>query len=237
MSGQRPDHDALEGRRPLRRVRVADQVFDALAESLLAGDFPPGASLPSERALADQFDVSRLLVRQALHRLADLGLIKVRQGGATTAADPTQCDHPGVGVLALRFGPQRADAVRALRERQIAGGLSIMLLAARRVTPADVEILSGIVDAFESGGDEADSSAFWTTLADITRNPFFQRETRYWSRVIREHDLLRQRPHLAPAQRVLGLRHLVRALAEGEGVLEAYAQMASVLLDRLDDGG
>jgi hypothetical protein len=85
------------------------------------------------------------------------------------------------------------------------------------------------------GGDEADSSAFWTTLADITGNPFFQRETRYWSRVIREHDLLRQRPHLPPAQRVLGLRHLVRALAVGEGVLEAYAQMASVLLDRLGD--
>ncbi len=52
-------------------------------------EFPPGRRLPSERELADTYDVSRITVRQALDLLAREGLIRRRRGrlGGTFVAD------------------------------------------------------------------------------------------------------------------------------------------------------
>ena len=218
----------------VRPTRVAEQIFDELARLIMAGDLGPGETMPSERTLAEQFGVSRLLVRQAIHRLGDLGLLTVRQGGATVVTDPAHCDHPEVGVLALRFSPDTDRQVRALRERQIAGGLSMLLLAARHFQPTDADALYEIVDAYAADPEADHDEAFWTYLAQLTANSFFQRETRYWFRVVREHEPLRARSHLPHDLRVAGYRSLVDRLKVGTGVLEAYAAMATMLLDGLN---
>jgi len=222
------------GWKRVRPGRVSEQVFEQLARAIMGGEWSPGVALPSERVLAQEFDVSRLLVRQAIHRLGDLGLVTVRQGGATVVSDPDTCDHPEVGVLALRFSPDSAGQRRALRERQIAGGLSMLLLAARRFGPDDAEALRRCVAAYrvdpEGGGDQD----FWAHIAGMTNNPFFRRETRYWHRVISETAPLRDRLHLSHDVRVAGYSRLVDCLESGEGVLDAYAKMANHLLDRLE---
>ena len=96
---------------------VADAVFEQLAASILSGELPAGASLPPEKQLASRFDVSRLIVRQAVHRLASIGLLRARQGGATLVLDWTAADHPQVGELALRHSPERTSLLRKLRGR------------------------------------------------------------------------------------------------------------------------
>jgi len=217
----------------LKPTRVADQVFDELARLIVNGSLAPETAMPSERALSDQFGVSRLLVRQAIHRLGELGLVTVRQGGATMISDPDRCDHPEVGVLALRFGPDTTAQLRALRERQIAGGLSLLLLAARKFRDGDGAALNTIVDAYAADADGGHEEVFWHYLADITQNGFFQRETRYWFRVVRENENLQARRHLAHPLRVAGYRRLVQCLTERSDVLEAYAHMANQLLDAL----
>ena len=53
------------------RTHVADGVFDQIATAILRGELAAGSTLPPERVLADRFQTSRIIARQALHRLAD----------------------------------------------------------------------------------------------------------------------------------------------------------------------
>ncbi len=226
--------DSRLGLRALRPTRVADQVFEELARLIVSGQLGAGEAMPSERSLAQEFGVSRLLVRQAIHRLGELSLVTVRQGGTTIVSDPDRCDHPEVGVLALRFGPDTVAQVRGLRERQIAGGLSLLLLAERRFSKEDGPALRKIVDAYEEDPQGGHEEVFWIYLSDVTSNGFFQRETRYWFRVVRDNETLRERSHLPHPVRVAGYRALIHCLEDKSGVVESYAKMATQLLDTLD---
>jgi GntR family transcriptional repressor for pyruvate dehydrogenase complex len=60
---------------PLVTVPVYQQVADQIAEAILAGDFPPGDSLPNERELSRQFAVSRTTIREGLRALQARGLV------------------------------------------------------------------------------------------------------------------------------------------------------------------
>ncbi|SDT10682.1 GntR family transcriptional regulator [Actinopolymorpha singaporensis] len=54
----------------------------------LAGRLPPGALLPSERVLADHFEISRTTVRQEIQRLVTDGVLLRRHGHGTVVAEP-----------------------------------------------------------------------------------------------------------------------------------------------------
>jgi GntR family transcriptional regulator len=56
------------------------QVADALREQIRDGTYPPGAQLPTERALMDTWRVSSKTIRAALDRLRAEGYIISRQG-------------------------------------------------------------------------------------------------------------------------------------------------------------
>ena len=61
--------------KPIKQTRLSEAVTDQLKHSILRGDFEPGTKLPAERVLAEQFQVSRLSVREALNRLEILGFV------------------------------------------------------------------------------------------------------------------------------------------------------------------
>ena len=59
------------------------QIKDFIRGGIESGEFPSDARLPSERKLAQQFDVSRLTVTKALKELETEGLIYTRVGKGT----------------------------------------------------------------------------------------------------------------------------------------------------------
>lgn len=65
---------------PIIRQTISDQVFIQLKQQILQGSWKPGQKLPSENELSVDFKVSRITVRQALQKLAMLGLIETRFG-------------------------------------------------------------------------------------------------------------------------------------------------------------
>src|SRR5262245_25225671 len=71
--------------------RVSD-VTRRLEKSILSGDLAVGDYLPAERVLCAQLDVSRSVVREALGRLASLGLVESRHGSGTRVARPNGRD-------------------------------------------------------------------------------------------------------------------------------------------------
>ena len=216
----------------LRRRPIAYEVFDQLAREILIGERAVGSALPPERELAERFGVSRLVLRQAIHRLAAMDLVRVRQGAATLVLDPDACDHPEVGALILRFSPEADDAFNALRERQIAGSLGMLVLAARRIAPQHIERLREILADEVGATDDFDRIAepFWTCIAEATGNAFFRRETRYWFRIARENPRVGQRTHLASPERIAVYRAVADKLEQGEGATEAYLETAEELL-------
>jgi len=227
----------------VRRIHAAEEVFETLAKMILTGELEPHAALPRERDLAAHFSVSPVIVRQAVHRLANIDLVQVRQGGATLVRDPAECDDPQVSVLALRFSPKRGEQLHALRERQIVGSLGLLALAARRCTSDDVVRLQTLIDELRDAPDRIDSvnEAFWTMMADISQNDFFRREARYWFRIARENPGLETRTTLNADQRLVAYQELVTNLAtatanplDRRAAIASYIVSIDTLLDIID---
>jgi len=58
-----------------------------LVRRILGGVYPPGDKLPTEREMAEEFGVSRHIVREALKRLEALGMLRIKHGSGTYAND------------------------------------------------------------------------------------------------------------------------------------------------------
>ncbi|HEU5279801.1 MAG TPA: winged helix-turn-helix domain-containing protein [Gaiellaceae bacterium] len=58
-------------------------IADELRAAIVGGRLRPGARLPSERALAEEFDVSRATIAGALWVLRGEGLIESRRGAGS----------------------------------------------------------------------------------------------------------------------------------------------------------
>jgi len=59
---------------------LADQIVDDLKRRILDGGIAPGAKLPGENSLVEEFGVSRTVVREAVSRLQAAGLVEVWKG-------------------------------------------------------------------------------------------------------------------------------------------------------------
>lgn len=59
---------------------LRDELVDKLLSALRQGEWPVGARLPSERAFAAQYGMSRTTVRDALRTLAGLGVVRIERG-------------------------------------------------------------------------------------------------------------------------------------------------------------
>lgn len=202
----------------IARSHAADSVFAQLAGAILRGERTPGTTLPPERVLAEQFGTSRVIVRQAVHRLAESGLVRVRQGGSTLILDPNDAADVRVVELYYRYGARgNAEDIQQLTERQLLGAIGVVDVAARHATAEDLQSLSAIVEEWASSDDLEASFLdfeirFWTTLARIGGNRVYAMETAWWFRMLRERPDL-QHVRIAPPRIRLGfLRELVRRL-------------------------
>ena len=68
--------------KPVKQNRIAVEIVSQLKGSILSGRFKPGERLPTERELTEQFQVSRVVVREAVRELEIKGLVQILQGPA-----------------------------------------------------------------------------------------------------------------------------------------------------------
>jgi len=64
------------------------KIHTELREKIVKGEYPPGAKLPSEKELCQQYDTSRITSRRVMEMLADEGLIVRQPGRGSFVADP-----------------------------------------------------------------------------------------------------------------------------------------------------
>lgn len=65
------------------RKGLPDIVFDRMHRAIKSGSYKPDEKLPTEHDLAAEFEVSRPIIREALKRLRDQGLIYSRRGAGS----------------------------------------------------------------------------------------------------------------------------------------------------------
>lgn len=80
-------NDILNPRSPLP---LYHQLAELLAARIRAGDYPPGARIPSEHQLAGIFAIGRPTARQAIDVLVRKGLVTRRRGSGTYVREPRQ---------------------------------------------------------------------------------------------------------------------------------------------------
>lgn len=66
--------------KPLKKLRLYEEVADQIKQSIFSGELKPGDQLPAERELGQMFDVGRPTIREALRTLSVLGLIECNPG-------------------------------------------------------------------------------------------------------------------------------------------------------------
>lgn len=210
-----------------RRPRyVADEVFDALAREILRGDLQPGEPLPPERALSERFAVSKLLVRQAIHRLAAAELVRVRQGDVTRVVDPARSSSLEVIDLTYRLAPESEGAqhiARHVLEKQYTQGLSLLEVFVRRARPDAKRALAELV-ADATVHDEAAMAAleerFWTFVAREGGNRILEAEVAFWYRNLAARPRMASEP--GHALRLAFYVELARRVAASDDALAYY---------------
>ncbi len=74
----------------IKAPKLADVIEAQLEQMVLDGTLKPGQKLPPERELAQQFDVSRPSLREAILRLETKGLLRRKQGGGNYVQERLQ---------------------------------------------------------------------------------------------------------------------------------------------------
>ncbi|ESQ89674.1 hypothetical protein ABAC460_12460 [Asticcacaulis sp. AC460] len=69
-----------------KSTNLYQQLQDWVRQAIASGELAPTAAIPTERELAEKFDVSRITVRKALDGLVYEGLLTRRQGAGTFVA-------------------------------------------------------------------------------------------------------------------------------------------------------
>ena len=67
----------------LKTNNLTDQISEAMASRISAGEFTPGSQLPTALELSLEFGVSRTVVREAMSRLKSEGFSRRRADHST----------------------------------------------------------------------------------------------------------------------------------------------------------
>jgi DNA-binding FadR family transcriptional regulator len=155
--------------RPVARQSLPAGVFEQLSNQILSGGIEAGAALPAERALTESFGVNRQAVREALQRLAQAGLVEIRQGEPTRVRDFRRT--AGLDLLTRLLvtdgGGIDISVVRSVMELRAAIGPDAARLAAHRAPAVLVDELVAVAGAMTAGHDLATLSTHSRRLWDL----------------------------------------------------------------------
>ena len=208
--------------RPIARPqRLSDEVGAVLESRIGRGELAPGTRLPTEAQLAEQFAVSRAVVREAIARLKANGLVESRQGAGAFVAR-----RPGATVFRMHGGTASAAArIEDVFELRLIVEVAAAERAALRRGDDDLRAIGAALatmDAALAGaGDGAMADdAFHCAIAAASGNPLIGRFVEF---VGQEFSVSRQ-PTWSPAGVGAGLaqasqdehRALFRAIEAGD---------------------
>jgi GntR family transcriptional repressor for pyruvate dehydrogenase complex len=159
----------------ISRRRLYQQVADDIEGQIFRGEYKPDERLPSEQLLADEYGVSRNVIREALKRLKEHGLIYIRTGSGAYIDQPST--KPVADALNRFISYQMVDIslsdfyeIRRMIEPESAR------IAANRATEEDIQAIWKAYSYMQENQQDRElwSAAdlqFHVAIAEATHNP------------------------------------------------------------------
>jgi DNA-binding FadR family transcriptional regulator len=164
--------------RPIRQLRVSEEIISQLKQSILLGHFKPGDKLPAERYLAEEFRVSRVAIREALRTLENAGFLATRQG-PSGGAYVTDLNFENLAKTFLDLFMANKISIPEMHQLRILVEPEVARLAASRVTPEFAQQLKDSLEAEELpipslSVDVERKQRVHLILAEMCGNRFFE---------------------------------------------------------------
>ena len=212
---------------PLSRDKLPELVVAQIKELIFSNSITVGQKLPSERDLAEQFQISRTMVREGLNSLEHSGLVEIRRGRSAGAYVVNNFHKPlydstvnmmKSGKINIQHFIDARKAIECYGLRQTIG----------KITEQDLKRLEGDNDEFFKQYDRRleamDANArFHLTLSELSGNPLLTMMLRSLLDLMAEKDF----------QSVAGPRFRMKAHKMHVEVLEALRQTNWNLAEQL----
>lgn len=163
-----------------RAPSASERLFASLRDRILRGALRPGDTLAPERKLAQQEGVHRSIVREALKRLQQAGLIESRRGGWSRVRDYRESG--GLDLLPFLLhgvdnGRLDVGLATDVMDMRTALASDAAALAAQRRSDADLQALDAAVGRIDGARSDDDLAAlqalvmdFWRSVIEASRN-------------------------------------------------------------------
>ena len=144
------------GASTIEQPTAAGAVAEQLAQ-LILNQLSPGTSLPSEAQLAEQYQVSRLTIREAVKLLEGRGLLLIARGRKAVVREPDGAAFADFLTSLIRYDPK---GLFDLIELRLSLEVQSATLAAKRATRAAIAAieseLQGMRDSVGEPGEALD---------------------------------------------------------------------------------
>lgn len=204
-----PTFHKIESNHPLY-IEVVKQIEG----KIVAGEINAGDMLPPERVLAEQLNVSRTVIREAVKALEMNGMVEVQRGRGIMVADlsPNSVTDSMIRYLKIQKSP-----VWALLEVRRVLELEIAMLAAERRTEADLQEMDDLITQMEIMLEvpnryvELDFE-FHQALARAAHNPLFPVVTEPLTMLMRESRRIGAKAPNAPKRSITIHQRILEAV-------------------------
>jgi DNA-binding FadR family transcriptional regulator len=192
-----------------------------LVSRIVRGQHPEGMPLPTEAVLCETFSVSRTVVREAVKRLQEKGLVQVRQGSGTTVTPRATWNLLDELVLAATIAEK--DGLDVLDDLVVTRRLlesDMAHVAARVATNDDVTRLRELVDRMdELVGDHVAYAEHDRAFHDVVMRTSGNRIARAVVRAMESQVI--------NTVRYMGHPHREQCVASNQGHRQVYERIAA----------
>jgi GntR family transcriptional repressor for pyruvate dehydrogenase complex len=144
--------------KPIKRVRLYENAVEQIQSMVLRNRYKPGDRLPPERSLAEQLNISRPSLREALRILSVMGLIEIKVGDGIYVKEVNFLPYIESVNLSIssRLQMERGSFIKLWQVRTILE-VGMMDLLAKRITEPFLENLWHCIEEMERNIDGQDA--------------------------------------------------------------------------------
>ncbi len=174
-----------------------DEVITSFLDEVEKGNFKYGERLPSQENLAKYFDVSRIVLREALSRLSASGMITFKQGKGTYLHKVELTGLMPKEFSRMFFG--NVDNIYSIIEARKIIEKETSRLAATRKTTEDLQEIKSTIDQMQHVKEEPITYAKWDlefhlAVAKASQNIVLQQilhviKESYWTEMLKVFGL------------------------------------------------
>jgi len=163
---------------PIEKQNITDQVFHKMLKMIIEGEWQQESMIPSENELREGFAVSRDTVRQAIHRLSALGMLRSHQGKGTYVQKIDTSFYLNLMVpVVFLSGDNGLSVLEFMKAIQVES----VRIVCQRASDEEISVLSGYLALMRST-DSDDHESYFTHdmgyhryLAQLTMNSLFEK--------------------------------------------------------------